>query len=93
VDDDAPPFDSALDLVDLEGDPGMVVQRGQLRSGRRPSVQPFMRVDVMNGLDVDPIAERERQSSNVVAPQDRLRRFAIELAEHRAMSWRHVTLR
>src|SRR5690242_19732976 len=60
MDDHAVPVEWAMDLVHLERAPRMVRQHHQLRADPRPAEQPVVVVDVVDRLDVHPIAKRER---------------------------------
>ncbi len=67
----APPIESTLDFVDLEGDPRMVLDRGELRAWRRPDVEPTVGIDVRDRLDVDAIVKCEREPTDMVALEQR----------------------
>lgn len=62
---DATPAEQALYLIDLDSDPWVMPQHGDLGAGRDASMQPTFGVHVMNRLDVNVIMKRERYASDL----------------------------
>src|SRR5690606_38049250 len=78
VDHHATPFEQRIDLIDLERDPPVALDDGELRSGRGPRPDPVVVVDVVYGLDVDPILVAVRDAPDVVAPEYLADRFLVQ---------------
>lgn len=67
---DAPPVEHPLDLIRLERAPLVVRQRQQLRPHARPPEDPGGFEDIVDRLDVDPIAVGERKPADGVAGEE-----------------------
>src|SRR5690242_3314487 len=81
VNDNATPVEGVPDLVNLERNPLVVLQRCDLLALRCSSVEPASFVDVVDGLNVDAIVKGERDAPDVVARDHDLDLIARELTE------------
>jgi hypothetical protein len=69
---DTSPIEHPVDLVDFERDEGAMGEHLQLRPLRAPHEQPRVeRRNVMHGFDVDDTLVEERETTDVIAAEDR----------------------
>src|SRR5262249_25732230 len=78
-----PPVETVANFVDLERDPGMVLDDRQLCARGRPRVKPIFGEHVRDRLDVDAIVEAEREPTHAISRQELERFVAAQFVERR----------